>query len=115
MTGHIEESGLELMIATLGRVDRDISGPGHARLERIARHAFSDVQSKIHVVSGELRRSATVRTEWHNGQFTVTLVVGDGLDYADLEMARGGTHDFFRNVPDYENQLDQASDEVLGW
>lgn len=121
-----EETGLDQMIDFVG----DVAGPPSFRtigaLEAVHAAAFASTQARVHapgnpgsptyVPTGSLRNSGTTDvvttpTEWEG-----TIAYGgvssgfpnDPVEYAIYEMARGGAHDFFGDLPAFFEQYLEA-------
>lgn len=86
-------------------------------LERTLRNAFLDTQAKVHVITSSLKGSGrsssefVAPTHWE-GHITYggpsPGFPNDPVVYAIYEMARGGEHDFFRDLPMYDPLFVQA-------
>jgi hypothetical protein len=98
-------------------------------LELVLRSAFVDTQAKTHVISGSLKASGHSASEYENDEWSGAIGYGgppvsvpvpasgyspsatapkDPVDYAIYEMARGGHHDFFRDLVLFEPLFEQA-------
>jgi hypothetical protein len=114
-----EETGLAEIIEYV----QDIAGPPSFRtigaLERVHAGAFASTQVRVHapgnpgsptyVPTGSLRSSGTTDVETTPARWEGTISYGgsshgfpnDPVDYAIYEMARGGLHDFFGELPTF--------------
>jgi hypothetical protein len=87
-------------------------------LEAALAVAFADTQAKTHVITGSLKASGKTETDFDSqGNWTGAISYGGAsagpnnpVDYAIYEMARGGEHDFFRDLPKYYESFDHAID-----
>lgn len=89
-------------------------------LEAVLKAAFLDTQARTHVITGSLKASGTTSSDfdgddWH-GQIKyggASTGPNNPVDYAIYEMARGGDHDFFGNLPAFEPQFEAAIAKYL--
>lgn len=75
------------------------------------RAGFLDTQANAHVLTGRLKASGEMssRTEPDGAWIGHIEYGGPGVEQALYEMARGGEHDWMRNMPEFE----QAMEEVI--
>lgn len=92
------------------------------QLERVLTDGFEQSQVDAHVISGSLRGSGKTSSELSaDGEWTGTIEYGgdspgfpnDPVVYAIYEMARGGDHDFLRNVPPIIDQVQGIVEDHL--
>lgn len=89
----------------------------HLAFEATARRQFAQLRRQIHRSTGRLAASAREDIDYQHGLWTAELTVGEGLDYAKAELARGhdhegnhaDTHYFFEDIddgdPGYDNVI----------
>jgi hypothetical protein len=103
---HITVIGLDNMenaVAALGKAP-DFGTIG--ALEAVLRNQFVDTQVRVHVDTGSLKLSGKTYTTYDGKEWEGTIAYGgespggvhDPVTYAIYELARKGTHDFFRGV-----------------
>lgn len=89
-----------------------------AGLEAALHAAFVDTQIKTHIITGSLKASGKTESDF-NGDSEWTGIISYGgsstgvnnpVDYAIYEMARGGDHDFFRDLQLYDRQFAESID-----
>jgi hypothetical protein len=77
--------------------------------------AFRDTQTTVHVITGALKASGKLDTDFLDDEFRGTITYGGGsVDYAEYEQRRGGTHDFMANVHLHKDQIASAIREWFG-
>lgn len=81
-------------------------------LEAVFAEAYLDTQDKTHIITGSLKASGKKATDFDGNDWEGTISYGGSsggpnnpVDYAIYEMARGGDHDFFRDLGVYEQQM----------
>jgi hypothetical protein len=86
-----------------------------AKLDPAWRSIFRDTQSLVHVESGALRASGRAKTEHSADEWTGDITYGgtSQCDYAIYEQRRGGTHDFLRNIPEYEETIERVIGDIM--
>jgi hypothetical protein len=90
-----------------------------AALEQVFALAVADVESRVHVITGSLKASAKPESDFKDDEWKASITYGgasfgainDPVRYAVYEMARGGSHDFFRTLPEYDLMFEQAINE----
>lgn len=103
-------------------------------LQIVLEHAFLDTQEKAHVISGSLKASGKSSEDWDGEKWTANIEYGgplittpipapgyspsqtapkDPVDYAIYEMARGGEHDWFRDLPLFEPFFEKVFDQFV--
>lgn len=82
-------------------------------LDAALRRAFNQTQLDVHVVLGNLRRSGHMESGVRGQTWIGDITYGNAtVDYALLELERGGEHDFLRHVYLYEPDIAHA---LLSW
>lgn len=117
----ITNTGLDELIEALiafGKPDHIATMP----LEMVLAEGFVATQAAVHVISGRLKASG--RTSSHFDGFTWEGSVeyggpeGSPAYYGIFELARGGTHDFFKPMDLLDNKIENAFskwfEDVLG-
>lgn len=92
-------------------------------LEGLLNAAFADTQARVHILSGSLKASGKTASDFDGDTWTGSITYGgvlwktpvpgppnDPVRYAIYEMARGGAHDFFAGLPNYENKVKEILD-----
>lgn len=87
-----------------------------AAMTAVGHRMFRDTQEKVHVITSSLKNSGDVTSRWEGRAFIVEITYGgdsggsihDPVNYAIFEMARGSNHDFFRALPEYYEEFEQA-------
>lgn len=92
-------------------------------MEAALKVMYADTIVKTHVISGSLKATGHTTTKFENDQWTGTIIYGGRLfkqaspgpppisgrvKYAIYEMNRGGTHDFYRDLPQYDPLFEKA-------
>lgn len=87
-------------------------------METVLHAAFEDTQAITHVITASLKGSGKTESDFDGDNWTGSITYGgsspgfknDPVTYAIYEMARGGDHDFFRNLQLYDRQFEDAID-----
>jgi hypothetical protein len=88
------------------------------KMETILAEAFAQTQAATHVITGSLKASGTTESDFDGkDHWTGTISYGgpstgpnNPVDYAIYEMNRGGSHDFFSQMPAFEKKIQAALD-----
>lgn len=91
-------------------------GEAVAELELVLNHAFDDTQEAVHVLTGSLRGSGKVQSNFNGNTWEGEIEYGgsapgqvnDPVVYAEYERARGGAHDFMAGFDEYQNEFLEA-------
>lgn len=91
----------------IGEVEREFDrltdmGAATMRLEQVLAAQFAGMQQATHVITGSLRGSEDIDSDYRAGRWVGQIVAGgpspgfpnDPVVYAVYEAARGGAHDF---------------------
>lgn len=100
---------LETLLDGIGReIDRLADGPTLKDLlefETALATEFQATQSAVHVITGSLKLSGKVVSEFTNNSWKGEITYGGSssgvhnpVEYADIERERDGSHDFFRPI-----------------
>lgn len=117
---YIYQVGLGQMIDAVQNVGAHPSFKTVTKLEATLHAQFLDTQARTHVITGSLKMSGKVASDFHadgNWEGSITYggaaagAVNDPVDYAVYEMARGGDHDFFGGLVDYQHGYVEAIQE----
>ena len=105
---------------------RTVQDDGSARFRQAAEMMFSMTQTYVHVLSGDLISTGEVIFEQGDGLFQATIsyggkpgaATGRMVDYAEYEIARGGSHDFLGRAMDdveavFGSSISTVIDEVI--
>lgn len=85
-------------------------------LERVLAASFADTEAKVHVITGSLKLSGKTESDYSaEDEWTGSISYGgesagpnNPVDYAIYEQERGGEHDFFRDMPTFEDMYVDA-------
>lgn len=111
---YIEVEGIDNMIDAIERIETP-SWRLTSRLQSAHRLTFLDVQGKTHVITGSLKLSETTSTDYDGRTWEGHITAGgpspgpnNPVNYAIYEMARGGEHNFFRDIPLFYRLYEEA-------
>lgn len=98
----IIESDFSSMEKELDRIGAMPTVTMLAYLDTSLRTSFETTRAKVHVDTGKLKKSGKTKSrstanQWV-GQFSFTAKNKKGVTYGIYEIARGGGHDFFRDL-----------------
>lgn len=128
---HISGSSepLHKWIAELSSIAKSpVSFQTTAKCEVVLRDAFGDTQARTHVISGSLKASGKVSSDYDGHVWSGEISYGGPLTgsptpgppppngevvYAIYEMARGGAHDFFGGLPVYEEKFQEVVNDMF--
>lgn len=92
-------------------------------MEKVLAAMFVTTQVATHVISGSLKASGTRSSDFDGDTWEGQISYGgpltkaphpgpvhDPVDYAIYEMNRGGAHDFFRQLPEFDKPFENAFD-----
>jgi hypothetical protein len=109
-----------LMKETAGAPSYKVTGKLEAALQKV----FMDTQERVHIITGSLKASGKTNTEFDGELWEGEIEYGgelwgppspgppnDPVEYAIFEMARGGDHDFFGGIQQYEDDFEDAINE----
>lgn len=121
------ESGIQLdeIIKELQRLGGPPGFKVVTGLEAALAAAFEDTQARTHIITGSLKASGVTESDFSNehvweGSITYGGALhgapkpgppNDPVTYAIFEMARGGDHDFFGHLPDFDHMFEEAIDK----
>lgn len=85
-------------------------------LEGLAASAFADTQAATHVITGSLKISGKLSTDFDGRTWDMQITYGgsapgavfDPVRYAIYERARGGEHDFMAPITPYESKIEDV-------
>ena len=90
-------------------------------MEEVLKAMFVLTQAATHVISGSLKASGTMESDFNKYIWTGRIMYGGALhrtavpgppnplvDYAIYEMQRGGSHDFFGGLPAFDPLFERA-------
>jgi hypothetical protein len=85
------------------------------KLEAVWAEMFAETQIHTHVITGSLKASGHPDTDYDGAVWRGTITYGgpstginNPVEYAIYEMARGGSHNFFKSLPWYHEALKEA-------
>lgn len=111
----ILEEGLGDMIDAVQHIENPPSFRTIGALENVLRSAFVETQAFTHIITGSLKASGRTSSSFEGRTWEGHITYGgpsagpnNPVDYAIYERARGGEHDFFRNLPAYDELFIEA-------
>jgi len=97
---------------------KKLGKPGYklvGAMEAVLHAVFLDTQARTHVITGSLKASGTSESDYDGDGWKGNITYGgvstgpnNPVDYAIYEMARGGEHDFFGNIPEFYPAFEAA-------
>lgn len=126
---YLKAFGLDKIIDVVDAVSKP-SFKTIGALDKVLKLAFDDTQAKVHapgnpgsptyVPTGSLKNSGNVESDFDGKVWAGTITYGgsssgfpnDPVEYAIYEAARGGEHDFFRDLPEFEDAFVHAMGEA---
>lgn len=94
---------------------------GKIQLRRIMETALMVTQLQVHVDTGSLQASASLKTDMEIGHRWIGVLryggespgINNPVDYAIYEKARGGAHDFFSTIPSVNRLIRKTMKDLL--
>lgn len=113
---YVRLQGLDAMIDAM----REVQHPSFVttgKLESVLDLAFAETQARVHIISTRLKLSGVTETDFNGKVWEGTITYG-GISrfdskkayYAQYEMARSGSHDFFSNLHEFDGAFEDAID-----
>jgi hypothetical protein len=105
----------------LERLDNALDGSAERRLDAALETAFTATQQVVHIDTGSLRISGRAESSMRGDEWEGTITYGgvapgavnDPVEYAGYERDRGGSHDFLRTLPMYDDLFEAAVRDAL--
>lgn len=115
---HVVIVGLDQMEDAISNLGKDPDFVTIGALEGVLTSQFADTQVKVHVITGSLKLSGSTYTTYDGKQWEGTITYGgestgvhNPVTYAIYELARRGTHDFFRGT--YGEDFNEAYEKAM--
>lgn len=114
--------GLDDQIDEVDRIGSPPTFETVGRLESVLRNAFLNTQARTHIITTSLKLSGRSSSDFDGKTWQAGITYGgpstgpiNPVEYAVYEMARGGEHNFFRDLPLFDQAyLDAVASHFSG-
>lgn len=113
---NLSSLGLDRIIDELDELSRAPSPRQVAAMDLALARSFADTQAQVHVDTGALKASGRMSSEVDQEEGTWTGSIqygGPQAPHAVYEVAEGGSHDPFNNLPTFEELFEEALTEGM--